>query len=158
VAANAAHGKAAKGAKGAKGAAHGDESEEGGEGGEAAEGDDAEGGDEAKGGHGKEGAAVGAPVYTLDNLVLNPAESGGTRFLLLSISFEMKTQESHDALKARDAELRDLILATLGSKTVEQLSDVAARDSLKLDLKAAAAKMLKKKQVVRVYFPQFVIQ
>jgi flagellar FliL protein len=113
---------------------------------------------DAKAEHGKDGGAAGLPVYTLDNLVLNPAESGGTRFLLLTISFELKNQETHDAMKARDAELRDMILATLGHKTVEQLSDVGARDSLKIELKSAAAKLLKRPLVRRVYFPQFVIQ
>ncbi len=158
VAANAKHGKAAKPAKGA----HDDEAAEGddeeGHGEAAGDEEDEEEGEEAKGEHGKEGAAAGAPVYTLDNLVLNPAQSGGTRFLLLTISFEVKQADLVDAMKARDAELRDLVLVTVGNKTVEQLSDVASRDSLKVELKAAAAKLFKKKAIKRVYFPQFVIQ
>ena len=155
VAANAKHDKAAKGAHGDE-AAEGDDEEGHGE---AADDEDEEGdAEEAKGEHGKEGAAAGAPVYTLDNLVLNPAQSGGTRFLLLTISFEVKQADLVDAMKARDAELRDLVLVTVGSKTVEQLSEVASRDSLKVELKAAAAKLFKKKGIKRVYFPQFVIQ
>jgi flagellar FliL protein len=90
--------------------------------------------------------------------VLNPAESGGTRFLLLTIAFELTNQATHDAMKARDAELRDQILATIGNKTVDQLSNVAARDSLKGELRDVASKLFKKKAVRRVYFPQFVIQ
>ena len=154
VAANAKHGKPAKSAEGGHGDAADDEA-----GADDEADDDSSGGDdEAKGEHGKEGASAGAPVYTLDNLVLNPAESGGTRFLLLSIAFELKDQETQDAMKARDAELRDVVLATVGNKTVEQLSNVAARDSLKVELKGAAAQLFKKKAVRRVYFPQFVIQ
>lgn len=105
---------------------------------------------------GKEGVA--ASVYTIDNLVLNPAGSGGTRFLLLSIAFQMKDAAALDAIKARDAELRDAVLVTLGSKTVEQLSDMSGRDSLKIELRAATAKALHTRGVRRVYFPQFVIQ
>jgi flagellar FliL protein len=153
VAATAKHGKKAKPKADAEhGEAADDEAAADGE-----EGDEAE--EEAGGDHGakgKEGAA--ATVYTLDNLVLNPAESGGTRFLLLSIAFETKTQAAHDQMKARDAELRDLVLATVGNKTVDQLADLAVRDSLKTELRAAAAKLLRKKAVKRVYFPQFVIQ
>jgi len=144
VAANAKHARAGTPATGD----HGDDTAA-----------DEEGGEEAQGGEsGKEGAAAGAPVYTLDNLVLNPAGSGGTRFLLLTIAFEVAKPETVDAMKARDAELRDLVLATVGNKTVEQLSDVAARDSLKGELKTAAAKLFTKRAVKRVYFPQFVIQ
>lgn len=105
---------------------------------------------------GKEGAA--SSVYTIDNLVLNPAGSGGTRFLLLSIAFEMKDAAALESIKTRDAELRDAVLVTLGSKTVEQLSDMTARDSLKAELRTATAKALRTRGVRRVYFPQFVIQ
>ncbi|HEY0777791.1 MAG TPA: flagellar basal body-associated FliL family protein [Gemmatirosa sp.] len=105
---------------------------------------------------GKEGAA--SSVYTIDNLVLNPAGSGGTRFLLLSIAFEMKDAAALEAIKTRDAELRDAVLVTLGAKTVEQLSDMVSRDSLKVELRAATAKALHTRGVRRVYFPQFVIQ
>lgn len=153
VAANAAHGAKAKAAGG-----HDAEAEEG-HGDEAAA--DEEEGEEApaeEGGHGKEGAKGEALVYTIDNLVLNPAASGGTRFLLLTISFDLKAQATLDAMKARDAELRDVVLATLGAKTVEQLTDVATRDSLKVELRDAATKLFKKKAIKRVYFPQFVIQ
>lgn len=122
--------------------------------------DDEEGGDaggEAAGGHGgKEGA--GTPVYTLDNLVLNPAQSGGARFLLLTIAFELKGAATLEAMKARDAELRDAVLVTVGNRTVEQLADMGVRDSLKVELQAATKKLFRKAVVRRVYFPQFVIQ
>jgi flagellar FliL protein len=155
----AAHSKKAKAPKPA--GEHGEAAADDEEGHDEAAADEEEGEEEEEGksgGHGgKEGAAAGAPVYTLDNLVLNPAESGGTRFLLLTISFELKNAELAETMKARDAELRDAVLVTVGNKTVEQLSDVAARDSLKVELRAAAAKLFKK-GVKRVYFPQFVIQ
>ena len=110
--------------------------------------------EEKKGG--KEAPA--SSVYTIDNLVLNPAGSGGTRFLLLSIAFEMKDAAALDAIKTRDAELRDAVLVTLGAKSVEELSDMVSRDSLKVELRKATAKALRTKSVKRVYFPQFVIQ
>lgn len=121
------------------------------------DGDDEEAPADGGGEHGKEGAPE-ATVYTLDNLVLNPAESGGTRFLLLSISFQVKDAATLEAMKARDAELRDAVLVTVGNRTVEQLATVGVRDSLKVELQAAAKKLFRKNVVKRVYFPQFVIQ
>lgn len=105
---------------------------------------------------GKEGAT--SSVYSIENLVLNPAGSGGTRFLLLTIAFEMKDASALEAIKSRDAELRDAVLVTLGSKTVEQLSDMGGRDSLRTEVRAATAKALRTRGIRRVYFPQFVIQ
>jgi flagellar FliL protein len=115
-----------------------------------------------EGGHGgKEGeGAATKPVYTIDNLVLNPAQSGGTRFLLLTIAFELKDDATLEEMKNRDAELRDAVLVTVGAKSVEYLSDMSVRDSLKSELRAVAGKLFPKKQAVirRIYFPQFVIQ
>jgi flagellar FliL protein len=127
-------------------------------------GDEAEGADAehaksgGKEGEGAEGAAAAKSVHVLDNIVLNPAGSGGTRFLLLSVAFELKNAAVLDDMKARDAELRDVVLVTLGAKTVEQLSDMAVREPLKAELRAAAEKTFKKGGIKRIYFPQFVIQ
>jgi flagellar FliL protein len=129
----------------------GDEGEEGGHGEEAADGEEGEpSGEEGK-------TAVAKPVHLLDNLVLNPAGSGGTRFLLLSVAFEVKSAAVLEQMKARDAELRDVVLVTLGSKSVEELADMHAREALKTELRTATEKTFKK-GVKRVYFPQFVIQ
>lgn len=133
---------------------------------QAAEGDsaaaDGEDGDEgeAKGEHGakKEGEAPAKNVHTLDNLVLNPAGSNGTRFLLLTIALEVKNETVLEDMKVRDAELRDAVLAALGGKSVEQLAEMSARDALKSELRDVAAKLFKPGAVKRVYFPQFVIQ
>ena len=121
-----------------------------------AEGEEGEG----EHGEGKEGEGAAKPVHTIDNLVLNPAESGGQRFLLLTIAFELKDAATLDALKARDAELRDVVLQSIGAKSVEFLADMAHRDSLKNELKTVAGKLFpdKKGAVRRIYFPQFVIQ
>jgi len=108
---------------------------------------------------GEHGQPAPSSVYVIDNLVLNPAGSGGTRFLLLTVAFEMATPDLLDEMKSRDAEVRDAVLGALGSKTVEQLADVSAREPIKEDLRIALSPMFKKKKAVkRIYFPQFVIQ
>ena len=61
-------------------------------------------------------------------------------------------------LKERDLELRDAILRVLGTKTVQELTDVTLRDSLKHELTAVLTKELPPKTVHQVYLPQFVIQ
>lgn len=107
---------------------------------------------------GKEGEAAAPPVLVLDNLVLNPANSGGSRYLLLSVAIESTDAKSVAALSVRDAELKDLLLTTLSSKTVEQLSDITGREAIKLELTAAVKERFGKTSVKQLYFPQFVIQ
>ncbi len=105
-----------------------------------------------------EGTAVAPSVHLLENLVLNPAGSGGSRFLLLSVAIETSTANGATDMQARDAELRDIILTALGSKTVEQLTDIGTRDGMKGELQTAIGLRFGKTAVKRVYFPQFVVQ
>lgn len=111
-------------------------------------------------GEGKpEGEGAAAPsVHLLENLVLNPAGSGGSRFLLLSVAIETNTATASTDMQARDAELRDIILTALGNKTVEQLTDMSTRDGMKAELTTAIGARFGKTAVKRVYFPQFVVQ
>lgn len=127
--------------------------------GEHAEGETADGdaGDGSAAGDGAAGTAAPA-VLTLENLVLNPAGSGGARFLLLTVAIECKDAATVTALQARDPELRDVVLSSLGVKTVEQLAEITAREQIKVDLVTALNERFGKKAVARVYFPQFVVQ
>jgi flagellar FliL protein len=99
------------------------------------------------------------PVYTISDLVLNPAGSGGTRFLMLTVAFDMKDSTGVEALKLRDAEIKDAVLALVGGKTVDQLAEVSAREPLKVEIRDLVGRITKKpKAIKRVSFPQFVIQ
>ena len=120
----------------------------------------------AKGGEHGEAAPTGEkgseaaapPVLLLENLVLNPASSGGSRYLLMSIAIESADAKAVAALTLRDAELKDLILTTLSKKTVDELSDVAGREHIKTELISAITERFGKAAVRQLYFPQFVIQ
>jgi len=114
--------------------------------------------DSGGGADGSEHGPVAPALYTISDLVLNPAGSGGTRFLMLSVAFDVKDSAAVETLKQRDAEIKDAVLALVGAKTVEQLSEVSSREPLKVEIKDLVQKIAKKKFIKRVSFPQFVIQ
>lgn len=118
----------------------------------------AEGDHGAEGEKGKEGAAAETVPHVLDNLVLNPFNSGGSRFLLLTVAIETHQAAVLEQFKARDAELRDIILTTLSTKTVEQLTDITKREQFKSEVIAVIDGRFGKKTVKSLYFPQFVVQ
>lgn len=99
-----------------------------------------------------------SPIYSLDNLVLNPSGSNGTRFLLVSVALEAKDEATVAELKGRDAELRDAVLRMFGAKTVDQVAEASSRDELRTELLAAISKLVPPGAIKKVYFPQFVIQ
>jgi flagellar basal body-associated protein FliL len=77
---------------------------------------------------------------------------------LLSIAIECKDAEVLSSMEVRDAELRDIILTSLGNKTVDALTDVSGRERIKSEIQAAIDERFGKKAVSRIYFPQFVVQ
>lgn len=120
------------------------------------EGEGESGGGEHSGG--KEGEAAASTVYLIDNVILNPAGSGGTRFLMLAAAIDAKDATIVEQMKARDAETRDVLLRVTGAKTVDQLADMRYREALKKELTDSLGALFKKGAIRRIYFPQFVIQ
>ena len=115
-----------------------------------------------KGAAKSEGAAgtadASAAVHIIDNLVLNPAGSGGMRFLLATIGVQMSDAAAKEAIRRREVEARDVVLNVLGTKKVEDLSDIANRETYKQEIKSALGKLFGPESVKAVYFSQFVIQ
>ncbi len=97
-------------------------------------------------------------VHPIENLVLNPAGSGGTRFLMVTATFELRDGSVDQAMKDREAEVRDHILALLGKKTVDELTDFTKRDSIKAEVLHEVQSLFPQGDVRQVFFPQFVIQ
>jgi flagellar FliL protein len=108
--------------------------------------------------HAATGESGAGSMHVVDNIVLNPAGSNGTRFLMVSAAFELKSAEAADQMGALDAQARDAILRVLGAKSVDQLSDLSRRDSIKAEVRDAVAPLLPKGAIHRIYFPSFVIQ
>lgn len=106
----------------------------------------------------KEKQVVASVTHAIENLVLNPAGSGGTRFLMVTATFQLKDAGAEQLMKDHEAEVRDHILALLGKKTVDELTDITQRDGIKADVLAAVSPLFPKGSVVQVFFPQFVIQ
>ncbi|MBX3174815.1 MAG: flagellar basal body-associated FliL family protein [Gemmatimonadaceae bacterium] len=94
----------------------------------------------------------------INNLIVNPAESRGSRFLLASVGFEFAPAMSDDEFQLRETEVRDRILTVLARQTLEVLVDYARRDAIRAEVRAAVDSVLGAGRTKRVLFPQFVIQ
>lgn len=97
-------------------------------------------------------------LHAIDNLVLNPAGSNGTRFLMVTATFEVKDGGVEQLMKDHEAEVRDRILALLGKKTIDDLTDISQRETIKKEVEDAVAPLLPKGAIRKVFFPQFVTQ
>jgi len=103
-----------------------------------------------------EGHGGSAQLFTLESLVVNPAGTAGTRFLIISLA--MDGGGSVDPLKNNEARLRDVLLTVLSQKSVEELADIAQRETLKQELLGAIKSTISGTTVQAIYFPQYVLQ
>lgn len=111
--------------------------------------------DHGGGGHGESGSGG---LFTLESLVVNPAGTNGTRFLIVSLAVEPTSSSGVETLKAHEPEIRDRLLQVLASKTVEQLSSLELRDSLKVEIVSAIDETVPSAGVHRLFMPQYVLQ
>lgn len=96
--------------------------------------------------------------YSVENLVVNPAGTRGMRYLVVTVTVEVKSANAARDLTSRDAEVRDALVRLLGRKTVEELADVDRRESLRQEIHDVIAGMVSRGEVVRVFLPLYVIQ
>ncbi|MBL8989258.1 MAG: flagellar basal body-associated FliL family protein [Gemmatimonadetes bacterium] len=118
-----------------------------------------EGGEEHGGGgeHGEGGGEKG-PMFKIDNLIVNPAGSQGSRFLMVSVAVETPDAKLEEHLRAREAQIRDVVIAMIETLTMDNLSQPGIRDSLKTVLSDTISTIAGSKAKLRVFLPQFVIQ
>ncbi len=94
----------------------------------------------------------------LENLIVNPAGSRGERYLAVSLGFEAADDAVLAELEEREVVVRDALLRLLSDHSVEELSTVAQRDSLKGKLLGAVNARLREGAIDRIYFTRYVLQ
>ena len=106
-------------------------------------------------GHGEKAEAL---VYAIKDIVVNPAGTGGTRFLSVSFGFEFDSPELTAAIQERELAVRDALITILSSKTVTQLTDAKEKEIVRYQIKKRLEQLLNTDQITGVYYTDFVLQ
>ena len=113
---------------------------------------------QSSGGGGHGGESGPSPIHVIDNLVLNPARSQGSRFLLVSIAVEVADAELSELVSEREFEIRAALILVLGAKSTEELTDIEKRPAIVEEIHDAIVEIMGPDVVRHVFIPQFVIQ
>lgn len=97
-------------------------------------------------------------VYLVKDVITNPAQTAGTRFLNVTVGLEAEGKHISDELGKRDPQIRDILIDILASKTIEQLIGIESRKRIREDILSQVNKVLITGKVVNVYFVSFVLQ
>jgi flagellar FliL protein len=105
--------------------------------------------------HGDEGDAL---IYAIKDIVVNPAGTGGSRFLSVSFGFELDSPELEGVFTAKEPAVRDALITILSSKTVAQLTDAKQKEIVRYQIRKRVSKLVGTEELVGVYFTDFVLQ
>jgi len=97
-------------------------------------------------------------VYIVKDVITNPAETAGTRFLNVTVGLEVRDKKALNELKRRGPQVRDILIDILSSRTIAQLSGTDNRRSLREEILARMNGILGGERLVNVYFVDFVLQ
>lgn len=97
-------------------------------------------------------------VNLIEDIVVNPSGSEGTRYLCTTVALESMEPEVTDEITTREAQVRDILIEILCKRTVTELAALDTRDQIREEIKAAVNGLLSSGSVVGVYFSNFVLQ
>ncbi len=120
--------------------------------------DDAAQKHKSKSGHGSSDKNATSDIHLIDNIIVNPAGTGGRRFLSASIGFELSDPEASATFEAREAVVRDALITILSSQSIPELSDFKQREKLRQLIQLRVEKLLETDEIAAVYFAEFVLQ
>lgn len=97
-------------------------------------------------------------LFVVKDLVVNPAGTGGFRYLLASVGIEVTNEKAFAEIQSKEVVVNDILINVLSSKTLEELSDVSRRKELRQEIAKKVDKILTNGKVQNVYFSKFIIQ
>ncbi|MDD4052814.1 MAG: flagellar basal body-associated FliL family protein [candidate division Zixibacteria bacterium] len=97
-------------------------------------------------------------ICMIGEIIVNPAGTGGTRYLSASVGFELGNSKAGARFAEREAVIRDALITILSSQSITELTDFRQRELLRKLIKQRAEKLLKAGDITAVYFTEFVLQ
>ncbi len=97
-------------------------------------------------------------IFMMKDIIVNPAGTGGTRFLSAAVGFELKTPQAGGRITEREAVVRDALITILSSQTIAELTDPTQRERVRRLIQKRICDLLQTTDIGAVYFTEFVLQ
>lgn len=99
-------------------------------------------------------------IVDLDEFLVNLTDEGSDHFLkvTLALEFTKKSGKTADSMKDDAAEVRDAVLQVLSVQSRADVSSLDGKEKLKQEIKDSVNKQLGDKEVLNVYYVNFVTQ
>lgn len=102
---------------------------------------------------------IGKYLHSMKDIIVNPAGTNGSRYLLVDISFDFPSTEQMEKFKGKEILAKDVIISTLSSKSLGQLNNVIYKeDSLKHELINKLVNRIPNTKINNVLFSRYIVQ
>jgi len=98
------------------------------------------------------------PMVEINGVLVNLLDLESTRYLKASLTMELSSEEAAAEVALRMTQIRDAVLLLCGNKTFAELRDLQGKMQLRAELIGHINTFLRKGQVKKIYFTEFVIQ
>jgi flagellar protein FliL len=115
-------------------------------------------------------------IYLIEDVIVNPAGTRGSRYLSVSVGVEMNAPEAAEQgggegghgggsaeseanpLDAKKPQLRDALINILSSKTIPELTTTEDKERIRQEILTRFTEILEPQPVYQIYFVDFVLQ
>ncbi|MFH1982233.1 MAG: flagellar basal body-associated FliL family protein [Pseudomonadota bacterium] len=98
------------------------------------------------------------PMMALNPFVVNLAESGGSRYLRMTVELELSEEPVRSEIMTRLPQIRDAVLMILPNKTLADINSSDGKETLREELITAFNEILSKGEIKNIYYTEFVVQ
>lgn len=95
-------------------------------------------------------------IIPLEKFIINLAGSKGRKLASVSIELEVRGPAVQEEIDKRKAQVRDIVIIILSSKTYEEVSTREGKDNLRNEIKDTINSFLVKGKISNVFFTEFI--
>lgn len=97
-------------------------------------------------------------MFPLELFTVNLLSESGRRYLKVEMNLELEGEELAVELEKKKPVLRDVIIRILSSKSLEEVSTIKGKETLKEEIVTDLNQRVKDGKIKNVYFTDFVVQ
>jgi flagellar FliL protein len=94
----------------------------------------------------------------LNEIIINPANTNGQRYLLVQLSLELDSIEDQAVIEEHRSKIRNNIIKYLSAKTVTELQGIKDKEDLRVELIQIINDAIDSRSVRNLYYSKYVMQ
>lgn len=94
-------------------------------------------------------------VIPLETFIVNMAGTKGRKITKVNMELEVQGEQAAEEIEKRKAQIRDIIIITLSSKSYEEVSTREGKDNMRSEIKDTINNFLTKGKIKNVFFTEF---